>query len=197
MATEPQAIPTRAIPPLPRTLEARPKDRRGLPIPLVTVVDPSSGIPDFTAVDGTRSLHAGRNRLCGLCGVPMGYWVAFLGGPGAADQRSYVDPPMHPECSAAATRLCPHIAHRRPTRSTKITANTITPPGFILDKPDTWIMGITRTYKVAVHGGSAIFRPAPFHRTRRLSYDPTGQLQEETPPARPGQPKTPGAPPHR
>ncbi len=75
----------------------------------------------------------------------MGYWVAFLGGPGAAEQRCYVDPPMHPDCAEAATRLCPHIAHRRSGRSTKISEDTITPPGFVLDKPEVWIMGITRT----------------------------------------------------
>jgi hypothetical protein len=89
---------------------------------------------------------------------------------------------MHPDCAEAATRLCPHFAHRRPARSTKISADTITPPGFIMDKPEVWVMGITRTYTIVVQGGGVIFLPAPFHRTRRFSYDHAGHLQEEKPP---------------
>jgi hypothetical protein len=86
---------------LPASLAARPHDiRRGLPIPPVNVhSDPVTGAPavDFTNINTTISTDLAANRQCSLCGIEMGYWVAFLGGPRAAELMRYTDPPGCPD----------------------------------------------------------------------------------------------------
>jgi len=79
--------------PMPASLAARPHDpRRGLPIPPVKVhSDPVTSAPtvDFTNVNTTVSTDLAANRRCSLCGSEMGYWVAFVGGPRAAELMRY------------------------------------------------------------------------------------------------------------
>jgi hypothetical protein len=97
---------------LPDTLAARPRDpRRGLPIPPVNLHPESNGdvTVDFTNINTTVSTDLATHRRCSLCGVEMGYWVAFLGGPRAAALMRYTDPPGCPERMRAAVRLCPFI----------------------------------------------------------------------------------------
>src|SRR5439155_21703240 len=77
---------------LPPRLAARPRDRRGLPIPPVNLhPNPAIGAPrlDFTTI----STDLATDRRCSLCSGEMGYWVAFLGGPRAAELMHYTDPP--------------------------------------------------------------------------------------------------------
>jgi Domain of unknown function (DUF4314) len=80
---------------LPDTLAARPVcPRRGLPIPYVHTPGPD-GFIDFTSIDPRRVAQVGMARACSLCATPMGYWLAFIGGPRAAAERAYTDPPMY------------------------------------------------------------------------------------------------------
>src|SRR5690349_19119406 len=72
----------------PARLAARPRDRRGLPIPPVNLhPEPATGQPtvDFTTINTTTSTALAAERRCSLCGEAIGYWVAFLGGPRAAE----------------------------------------------------------------------------------------------------------------
>lgn len=86
---------------VPAALAARPRDqRRGLPIPPVNIHPaPGTGAPmvDFTTINTTTSTRLASNRECSLCGAEMGYWVAFLGGPRAAELMRYADPPGCPD----------------------------------------------------------------------------------------------------
>ncbi|WP_239126796.1 hypothetical protein [Asanoa siamensis] len=173
-----------AIPP---SLAARPHDdRRGLPIPPVNVhPDPSGGGShvDFTTINTTVATRLAAERRCSLCDEPMGYWVAFLGGPRAAALMRYADPPGHPECMTAALSLCPYVAigrHRR-ARADRPGAGII-PPGSHGDKPDRWLLGITRAYRtrfIAEHGFTT-YLPAPFRTVHTYVYGTDGRLQPST-----------------
>ena len=95
---------------LPPRLAARPRDRRGLPIPPVNLhPDPATGElkVDFTTINTTISAALAAARRCSLCAGEIGYWVAFLGGPRAAELMQYTDPPGCVDCLTWAVRLCP------------------------------------------------------------------------------------------
>jgi hypothetical protein len=176
-----QRRPDDAVTGLPAGLTARPRDeRRGLPIPPVNVHDgPDGPRVDFTTLNTTTSTELALARRCSLCGDSMAYWVAFLGGPRAAELLRYTDPPGHPECMTAALSLCPHIAlarHRR-ARADRPGGGMI-PSGSHGEKPDRYVLGITRSYRtdfVPLHGFS-VHLPAPFKSVQEYEYGPDGRL---------------------
>nr|WP_329007590.1 hypothetical protein [Micromonospora rifamycinica] len=177
--------PTSDPPDIPTVLAARPHDaRRGLPIPPVNIhPDPGGGSHvDFTT-NTTVSTRLAVQRSCSLCGEPMGYWVAFLGGPRAAELMRYADPPGHPECMSAALSLCPHLAlgrHRR-ARADRPGAGII-PPGSHGDKPGRYLFGITRAYRTRFipEHGFTVYLPAPFKTVHTYVYGPDGRLRPAT-----------------
>jgi hypothetical protein len=111
--------------------------------------------------------------------VSRWYW-AFLGGPHAAELMRYADPPGHPECMISAVTLCPFVAigrHRR-ARGDRPGAGMM-PPGSHGDKPDRFLLGITRAYRtrfIPEHGYTVYF-PAPFKTVRVYVYGPHGRIQ--------------------
>lgn len=172
-------------PSLPGPLAARPHDhRRGIPIPYVN--ETADGHADFAAIQSGKVLRCARERLCGACGEPLGWWAAFLGGPQSAAQRAYLDPPGHPECTEAALRLCPHIARREHRRAPdhRLAADVITPDLMTETKPERWVMGICRDYDVMVVApgtsqSHVLFLAKPFKSIRSWSYAPDGRLVED------------------
>lgn len=171
---------------LPEALAARPWDeKRDLPIPLMnTQTDPETGQMqvDFTGIFAQTVYDAATARRCGICGEPLDYWIAFVGGPKSYASRSYVDPPFCVPCALAATRLCPHLAIRRHKRAPehRLAEGSSTPEGFVEEKPEEFIIGITRDYKVNVTEGHLIFKAAPFKKAHRFRFDDEGHLTEIT-----------------
>jgi hypothetical protein len=169
--------------PLPPSLAARPRDlRRGVPIPFVSEHERNGQtVVDFVGVNVERAMRCADEQLCSLCGWPLGYWIAFLGGPQSAARRQYTDPPMHEDCALAAIRICPHIAIRHHQRAPehRTADRTWIPPGWVEDKPDRWVLGITRSFEYGLYYGSVVFQPAPFKRTHTFRYDKNGILTEE------------------
>lgn len=156
---------------IPPSLEGRPKSATGLPVPYVNATHPD-GSPDFRLVDAGRSLSAARNRRCALCGHPLGYWIAFVGGPFSLRDRAFLDGPSHEECLVAATRLCPYLSRRTTRRSISSGREGVEPAGFEPDKPAEFFIGITRSYTtVVVPPGAVVHRAAPFKRIRRFRYE--------------------------
>lgn len=94
----------------PPGLARRPRDRRGYPITFITWINPETGVPDFRVTDAERLAMVLRRRLCGLCGVPLGGNVFFIGGPLSVESGAFTDPPMHRECARYALRVCPFLA---------------------------------------------------------------------------------------
>ena len=75
---------------------------------------------------------------------------------------------MHEECGRAALSLCPHInrPNMRRAKSHKIKGETYEPgEAAILQRPDMWVMTITRGYKKRIQpGGSVLFVAQPYIR---------------------------------
>lgn len=87
--------------------------RSGLPIPWVTATLPN-GRPNFSVIDAARIPQLMEQKLCGVCGGERSAWSAFIGGPSAAVQGVFFDPPMHRQCAEESLTLCPHIARQLP-----------------------------------------------------------------------------------
>ena len=134
---------------------------------------------DFTTINTTTATNLAARRRCSLCGEPIGYWVAFLGGPRAAELMVYADPPGCPDCMRAAMRVCPYIAlgrHRR-ARADRPGAGII-PTGASADKPDRWLLGITRAYRSVFlpDQGFTAYLPAPFRAVHTYTYGADGRI---------------------
>jgi ferredoxin len=177
----------RAWPPAVEGLDVCP--HRKLPIPY-SALRREDGTGDFIVTDSKRVEACARYKLCGVCGKPLGYWIAFLGGPASADPEAgaYTDPPMHEACAEAALQLCPYIAHPRVQRRSPLAGvATAEPAGWMEDKnPDGWVMVITRGFRVKRERDQRtgdlipLFRPAAgLRRERRFGYE-GGRLAELT-----------------
>ena len=84
----------------------------------------------------------------------------------------------------AAVTLCPHIAlarHRRARADRP--GGGIMPPGSHGDKPEAWILGITRTYRSLFLAADryTVFLPAPFRTTETYAYGPDGHITRQRP----------------
>jgi hypothetical protein len=161
---------------IPPQLATRPRSSIGLPIPFVNVINPD-GSPNFRLVDPRRSYEAAANRLCALCGFELGYWIAFLGGPGSIRSRLFVDGPAHEDCLAAATTLCPYLRRRNVRRRG---AEGTEPSGFDPKKPTRFMIGITRGYRTILDdNGAVVHRAASFKRIRRFTYKDNDLMEAE------------------
>jgi hypothetical protein len=95
--------------PIPAGLAARPKSAQGYPIPYVAFVAPD-GTPDFRVLDVPKQVECIKTRKCGLCGRPLGFWAAFLGGLLVELNRISTDPGMCEDCAIYAAQVCPYLA---------------------------------------------------------------------------------------
>lgn len=143
--------------------------RRGLPIPYANVIT-AGGSADFATLD-SRCVHdVALQRVCGVCGQELDYWIVFAGGPRCATDRAYVDPPMHHECARAALRLCPYLFRQDMKRRKSTAPGAGTPMGFTEAKPEAYLLYVTRSYKITITEGGIIFTPAPAVRIERYDY---------------------------
>jgi hypothetical protein len=94
--------------PIPKRMAARPKDARGYPIP-ANVTRRDDGTWDFAKLNDKKVVKLLLDDCCGLCGQPLRRMRAFLGGPISLANRTWSDPPGHPECLAYAAAVCPFI----------------------------------------------------------------------------------------
>ena len=81
----------------------------GMPIP-ATVFVAENGVPDFRVTDHRKWHKIVMNRLCGICGEPLGKVVAFIGGEKSMESRFFFDMAMHEQCAEFSARVCPFIA---------------------------------------------------------------------------------------
>lgn len=174
--------PTKMTTDLPESMKLLPVHiRMKLPVPVVNTFGFNE--IDYTAVNGTMSIHLAQRKLCGICGQRF-HNAAFLGGPRSAQHRAYSDPPMHEECALAAIRLCPHIARKNMRRATDNHArqDAITPEYMTLDKPDEWKMVVCQEYKIYVDGAederTPRYAPQDVVYIRTWRYTPEGTLEE-------------------
>lgn len=146
--------------PVPEDMRDMPRDLlRGFPIlfsqtPPIDGWEPSTEGHDFRIVIVERVQECVTKKLCGVCGKPLGYWIAFVGGPLSIKNRAFVDPPMHTECALYAVQVCPFMVSRSVPRREdgpiwgKVSADERQKrdPTGILVKSDVFGVLITRGY---------------------------------------------------
>lgn len=109
--------------PKPPTVDARPRDVRGYPVPAITPWE--GGLPQFALTDYERSADCARQRLCSVCDVlmPRGpVWRVVGAAESAAigealaaglpyrNMAPTLEGPGHRACMLYASMVCPYLA---------------------------------------------------------------------------------------
>ena len=147
--------------PLPPNMVDMFKDKRGFPVPYIVLI--KDGEPVFTVNDTRAVWDATANRLCGICGKPLGDDVWMVGGPESAfnPHGVYVDSPVHHDCGAYALQVCPYLAmsgYRGAVDVQKLkekwpdmsfndyTQNDRRVPFFVMGKVNSWARDLESSY---------------------------------------------------
>ena len=95
---------------MPRRVARLPREKRGYPVPFVTMLDPYTNEPDFRVLDIRRQMQCINEKRCGICGQQLGKYIAFIGGTRSRDGHVFFDPGMHRDCAEYAAKVCPFIS---------------------------------------------------------------------------------------
>ncbi|WP_035800626.1 hypothetical protein [Kitasatospora mediocidica] len=158
---------------MPQTVQTRPRDARGYPVPAITPWEGDE--PQFALTDYGRSADCARERLCSVCNtlMPRGSVWRVVGaaeataiGEALAAGRPYrnlsptLEAPGHRACMLYASMVCPYLA--RPNARRGLTA----------DQPDELTAHVVRgavrgtlgavvgfaDYEFAITGTQVLFR---------------------------------------
>lgn len=134
--------------PLPLKLRGLPVDDRGYPVPFfVAWVE---GKPDFRVMDPKKWQRAVRDKLCWVCGQPLGRYMVFVVGGMCGINRTSSEPPCHMECAQWSARNCPFLSrphmHRR---EGGLPESHVEPAGFMLSRnPGVTLLWVTTSYTI-------------------------------------------------
>lgn len=143
---------------VPERLQKRPLFR-GFVVPRFALIG-EDGVPDFKVIDRHFWEKAVRERLCGICGEALDYWIYFIGGPQSISARSFIDLPMHEECARYSMRVCPFL-HRESfgyAKYRKQHAGLRELDLVSADRPSKMGLLRTRNYKIAASGDTVYLR---------------------------------------
>jgi hypothetical protein len=168
---------------------------RGLPIPFIAEIG-GDGVGHFAILDPARQRECAADRLCAMCGLPMGEEVALIGDVVSLDPGGFwIEPPVHERCGELAIGgLCPFISRERVPRRPVEDDGTVTLLGSVEEMAKVGreggpakrpvVMAVVHSYRMAVHMGGAngpmpVFmsfdRPV---RVRRYEWDAEGRAAE-------------------
>jgi hypothetical protein len=140
-------------------MAALPVDERGYPIPFfVAWID---GKPDFRIADADKFQRCVREKLCWVCGQPLGVFKSFVIGPMCAINRTAGDPPAHLDCALWSVKGCPFMAkpkmHRREDDRTNACKGNVA--GILIERnPGVSMIWTTKTFTPFPDGkGKALF----------------------------------------
>lgn len=117
--------------PMPPSVEARPRDSRGYPVPAITPWEGEQ--PQFALTDYGRSANCARERLCSVCNrlMPKGpVWrvvgaaesaaiaEALAAGRPYRNMAPTLEGPGHRACMLYASMVCPYLARPNARRRT-------------------------------------------------------------------------------
>lgn len=128
-------------------------DARGYPVPwFVAWVDGPDGpetVPEFRAMDARKFRAAVQQRLCWVCGEPLGRWLAFPIGAMCVVTRTISEPPSHVECAEWSIRHCPFLNNPRAVRDeTNVPVDARAAAGFAIKRnPGVACLWVTREYE--------------------------------------------------
>jgi hypothetical protein len=86
---------------LPADLADRPRTELG-DVPVPFVCEAEDGTLDLATVHKRRVIRCALSRICGLCGISLGWPIAFLGSSAEVAANTLRFPPLHQECGEAA-----------------------------------------------------------------------------------------------
>ena len=130
--------------PVPPSVDARPRDPRGYPVPAITPWEGEE--PQFALTDHGRSADCAVKRLCSVCGTPMPagpVWRVVGGTESAAIAEALaagrpfrnlaptLEGPGHRACMLYASMVCPYLARPNARRgmsaegSNELTAHVV------------------------------------------------------------------------
>lgn len=135
--------------PVPKRIAKLPIDKRGYPIPYFVGYD-DRGEPDFRMMDAEKLYRAVKQRLCWVCGEPLGRYLAFTIGPMCALNRTSGEPPGHRECSEFSAQACPFLSNPDQKRNPRTVHGEHAPPGgeMITRNPGIAMTWVCESYEV-------------------------------------------------
>jgi hypothetical protein len=166
-----------ALPPLPARMKRLPVDARGYPVPwfvewfhadgkfFESISDPiqPGDYPDFRVVDTRKMKLAVSNRLCWVCGGPLGRFLAFVIGPMCAVNRTSGEPPAHRDCAIFSATACPFLS--KPAverRENNLPEGGYKNPAHLDRNPGVAMVWITGSYRIHRQDRSnVVFRIGP------------------------------------
>jgi hypothetical protein len=138
------------------------KIARGYPVPwFVAWVDGANGPePEFRAFDPRKMAAAIRQKLCWVCGEPLGRFMTFVIGPMCGINRVSSEPPCHRECAQFSAKYCPFLSKpqmvRREDAFTE--ANFRSPAGVMIERnPGVTLLWTTKSYRLSVREDGVLF----------------------------------------
>lgn len=141
---------------MPTDLADRPRDsEHDVPVPFACEHD--DGTFDLLTVVKRRAVQCALSRICGLCGLSLGWPVAFLGTTQEADGNTFRFPPLHEACAEAARRVYAAVG-----------AGAL---GIETD-PEEWVLVTT--------GGFEVERPADRRGDQRVAFHPNSVAERRT-----------------
>lgn len=139
------------LPPVPWRVKSLPIDaRRGIPIPWFVFI-PDDGPVDFRVADLSKMRVAVRDRLCWVCGKPLGAFLAFPIGPMCAINRTTSEPPNHRECAEWSVLACPFLnqTEKRRREMKEDRSDLVEAAGYaIVRQPGVTLLWVTKHYHV-------------------------------------------------
>lgn len=131
---------------LPSKMKTLPVDERGYPVPWFVAWQ--DGKPEFRAMDREKWIRAVKEKLCWVCGLPLGVYKTFVAGPMCGINRTSAEPPSHLECAQWSSRNCPFLRNPKQARR-EGDIESIDAPGFaLLRNPGVTLLWTTKTYSL-------------------------------------------------
>lgn len=130
---------------------------RGFPVPFfVAWID---GKPDFRLVDPVRRLACIKQRLCWVCGNPLGKLGTFVIGPMCSLNKVSAEPPSHHSCAVYSAKNCPFLTNpnmvRREDETTEQYAGNVAGIA-ILRNPGVTLLWTTRRFSMFRDGNGGV-----------------------------------------
>lgn len=145
------------LPELTDRISKLPIDERGYPVPWFVAWP--DGKPDFRIVDDRKLIRAVKEKLCFVCGQPLGSYKAFVIGPMCSINRTSAEPPNHVDCAEWSVKGCPfltkpHMVRREDEKTAELEKNV--PGEMIKRNPGVMCIWVTKSYDMFSDGRGGI-----------------------------------------
>lgn len=144
--------------PMPDRFKKLPVSEKGFPIPFF--VGSLEGKRDFRVIGPDVMAKCYRQRLCWLCGEPLGQYLAFVIGPMCSINRVSSEPPSHRDCAEYAVRACPFLSKPAMRRNEAGLPSLVerTAGKAIAHNPGATLIWITKSYHPIDAGNGVLFQ---------------------------------------